>query len=104
VDPIVEVESEDGSTASVRLSDLSPARPLLPSRLWKIDGIGDRYLPTERQILGAERFMQTHEIRLDELLTAVRDADPTALRRVRLRFDRPGSVLVDDIGFEPPVG
>jgi hypothetical protein len=48
--------------------------------------------------------MQTHEIRLDELLTAVRDADPTALRRVRLRFDRPGSVLVDDIGFEPPVG
>jgi predicted dienelactone hydrolase len=104
VDAILEVESASGGTASVRLSDLSPARPLLPSRLWKIDGIGDRYLPTERQILGAERFMQTHEIRLDALLTAIPDGDLTTLRHVRLRFDRPGSVLVDDIAFEPPIG
>jgi predicted dienelactone hydrolase len=101
-DPIVELETASGVTASARLSDLSPARPLLPTRLWKIDGIGERYLPTEHQILAAERFMQTHEIPLDALLAGSREVDPSTITRVRLRFDTPGSALIDDIGFEPP--
>jgi len=101
VDPLVEVQVSSGLTTATRLSALTPPRPLLPARLWKIDGLGDRYLPTERQVLDAERFMQTHEIPLRALLTQVPDVDATAITRVRLRFDTPGSALVDDIGFEP---
>jgi acetyl esterase/lipase len=103
VDPLIELVSRDGCTLSVRLSTVSASRPLLASRLWKIDGAGDRYLPSERQVLGAERFMQTHELPLAALLASVPDADSTDLKAVRLRFDTPGSLLLDDIGFETTV-
>ncbi|HSL76135.1 MAG TPA: hypothetical protein VK867_04255 [Candidatus Limnocylindrales bacterium] len=103
VDPIVELELTNDVTTSARLSALSPARPLLPSQLWKIDGIGDRYLPSERQVLDAERFMQTHEIPLTTLLERVGNANLSDIRRIRLRFDVAGSVLLDDVGFEPPI-
>jgi hypothetical protein len=85
------------------MSAVSASRPLLPTRLWKIDGAGDRYLPSERQVLGAERFAQTHAFPLAALLAGSPEADIDALRAVRFRFDTAGSVLLDDIGFEPGV-
>jgi hypothetical protein len=103
VDPLIELEIADGRVSSARMSTLSASRPLLPARLWKIDGIGERYLPEERQILGAERFLQTHALPLAALLAGVPGANPSDLRAVRFRFDAPGSVLLDDIGFESAV-
>jgi hypothetical protein len=103
VDPLIELELADGRVSSVRMSALSASRPLLPTRLWKIDGIGERYLPEERQILGAERFLQTHALPLGALLAVVPGANPSDVRAIRFRFDAPGSVLLDDIGFESAV-
>jgi hypothetical protein len=104
VDPLIELEFEDGATLGTRLSALSPSRPLLPTRIWKIDGIGDRYLPSERRVLSAERFLQTHELPLDALLGGAQHVDAAAIRAIRFRFDEPRSVLLDDVGFEPAVG
>jgi hypothetical protein len=103
VDPVVEVVLEDGLTTATRLSALSPGRPLLRAQVWKIAGIGDRYLPTERRVLSAERFMQTHALPLSALLAGARGSEPDAIRAVRFRFDVPGSVLLDDVGFEPAI-
>jgi Chlorophyllase enzyme len=103
VDPLIELEFRGGLTTSVRMSAVSASRPLLPTRLWKIDGAGDRYLPSERQVLGAERFAQTHALPLAALLAGSPETDVDALRAVRFRFDTAGSVLLDDIGFEPGV-
>jgi hypothetical protein len=103
IDPLIELELADGRVSSVRMSAVSASRPLLPARLWKIDGIGERYLPEERQLLGAERFLQTHALPLGALLADVPRANPADLRAVRFRFDAPGSVLLDDVGFEAAV-
>lgn len=101
VDPLVELEFRGGLTTSMRLSAVSPSRSLLPARLWKIEGAGERYLPSERQVLGAERFAQTHALPLANLLAGSPETDLESLRAVRFRFDTAGSVLLDDIGFEP---
>jgi hypothetical protein len=100
VDPVIELDLDGGVRTSIQMSAVSPSRPLLPARLWKIDGIGERYLPTERQILSAERFLQTHALPLDEMLAPIPGADPRAIRSVRFRFEGAGSVLLDDVGFE----
>jgi dienelactone hydrolase len=104
VDPLIELEFEGGAMVGTRLSALSPSRPLLPTRIWKIDGIGDRYLPSERRVLSAERFLQTHQLPLDAMLRGAQHVEGDAIRAIRFRFDEQGSVLLDDVGFEPAVG
>ena len=102
-DPTIELRAADGETAAIRLGAVSPERPLLPARLWKLDGLGDRYLPTERQVIPAERFLQTHEIPLSVFTTGPAAMDISELRSVTIRFEGTGSVFLDDVGFEPAV-
>jgi hypothetical protein len=103
VDPIVELRSADGLRAAVRLGDVAPVRPLLPTRLWKIDGLGDRYLPAEKHVLPAERFLQTYEIELSAFEEATPGFDPTRLVSLSIGFGGAGAVFLDDVAFEPPV-
>jgi hypothetical protein len=102
-DPLVELRLRDGQVASVRLSDVAPARPLLPTRLWKIAALNDRYLPSEKHVLPAERFLQTYEIELSEFARVLPDFDPNEIVGLTFRFDGSGSVFLDDIAFEPAV-
>jgi dienelactone hydrolase len=103
VDTVIELRTLDGQVASVRLADVAPGRPSLPTKLWKIDGLGDRYLPSERQPLPAERFLQTYAIDLAAFRT--RDGgpslDPARLASITFRFEGSGALYLDDIGFEP---
>ncbi len=102
-DPIIELRSGDGQAAAVRLNDVSPERPMLSTRLWKLDGLGDRYLPGERQVIGAERFLQTHDLPLALFASVSPGLDLADLRTVSVRFDGEGSTFLDDVGFEPAV-
>lgn len=103
VEAIVELESVDGRVASARLGDVAPGRPALPTKLWKIDGLGDRYLPGERQPLPAERFLQTYAIDLTEFRPhdGGPGLDPSRLASIAFRFEGRGALYLDDIGFEP---
>jgi hypothetical protein len=102
-DPLVELRLRNEQVAAVRLSDVAPARPLLPTRIWKIAALNDRYLPTEKRIIPAERFLQTYEIELSEFARVLPDFDPDEIVGLTFRFDGSGSVFLDDIAFEPPV-
>jgi predicted dienelactone hydrolase len=103
VDAVIELLTVDGRAAAARLADVAPGRPSLPTKLWKIDGFGDRYLPTERQVLPAERFFQTYAI--DLAAFEPEDDGPgldlAKLASITFRFDGAGALYLDDIGFEP---
>ena len=100
-DPLVVIRDVTGTEAAVRLGDISPPRPVIPVSLWKLDRLGERYLPTEELRWSAERFMQTHTIALDTFREANRAIDVSRLATVMLRFAEPGTAFVDDLGFEP---
>jgi dienelactone hydrolase len=100
-DPILVLTDADGTTAEVRLSEVGAMRPLLPTRLWKLDGLGDRYMPAEKIAWPAERVLQTHAIELARFADAAPGLDLDGLTGVGVRFDGAGSVYLDDIGFEP---
>jgi hypothetical protein len=103
VDPIIELRTADGLTVAVRLSDVAPARPLLPTRIWKLAGLGERYLPTERHARPAERFLQTYEIDLSAFTAASPGFDATRIVGLAICFEGQGEVFLDDVAFEPPV-
>lgn len=100
-DPLIVLRDAAGVEASVRLSDVSPPRPVIPVSLWKLERIGERYLPGEVLRWPAERFMQTHAVALQAFLDAKPSLDLSRLEAVSLRFTEPGTAFVDDIGFEP---
>jgi hypothetical protein len=100
-DPVLVLTDTNGTTAAVRLSEVGPMRPLLPTRLWKLDGLGDRYMPSEKIAWPAERVLQTHAVELARFVDAAAGLDLGSLTEVRVRFDGAGSVYLDDIGFEP---
>jgi len=101
LDPLIVLRDAAGTAAELRLADVSPMRPLLPTRLWKLDVLGDRYMPAEKIAWPAERFLQTHAIDLARFIDAAPDLDLGTLVSVSIEFDGRGSVYLDDIGFEP---
>jgi len=104
VDPRIELRTDDGRTAALRLSEVAPVRPLVPTRLWKLSGLGERYLPGEALAYPAERFLQTYEIDLAAFTAAVPGFDPTQIASVAVCFAGEGAVFLDDVGFEPAAG
>lgn len=101
----MELGYQSGATVAVRLSEVAPLRPLFGTRLWKVDGLGDRYAPTERAVIPVERFLQTYEIPLAAFAVPVPRPGglPAGLERVTIRFSGAGSAFLDDLGFEPGV-
>ncbi|HET9457483.1 MAG TPA: hypothetical protein VFO78_09090 [Candidatus Limnocylindrales bacterium] len=104
VDPLLELRAADGRTAALRLSEVVPARPLLPTRLWKLTELGERYLPGEALAYPVERFLQTYEIDLAAFTAAAPGFDPTRITSVAVCFEGEGAVFLDDVGFEPAAG
>lgn len=104
IDPRIELRTADGRTASLPLSAVAPTRPLMPTRLWKIGGLGQRYLPTETLAYPAERFLQTYEIDLAAFTATAPRFDPTEIAAVAVCFEGEGAVFLDDVGFEPAAG
>jgi len=101
LDPLLVLRDAAGTAAELRLADVSPMRPLLPARLWKLDVLGERYMPAEKIAWPAERFLQTHAIDLARFTDAAPGLDLGTLVSVSIEFDGRGSVDRDDIGFEP---
>lgn len=99
--PIIHLVHADGRERSVVLDDVSGIRPLLPTRLWKIDALGARYLPEKQLRSPIERFMQTYEIPLSAFDAALSKEDLAGIRGVVIRFTGMGSAYLDDIAFEP---
>ena len=83
------------------MSAVAPPRPLLPVRLWKLDGLGDRYAPTEQIKYPAERFLQTYAVSLTAFTAVTPTLDVQHPSQITFRFNSPGSVYLDDVGFEP---
>jgi hypothetical protein len=83
------------------LSSVAATRPPLPVRLWKLDFLGDRYMPEERLAWPVERFPQTYAIELARFVDSVPGFALALVERITLRFDGTGSVYLDDLGFEP---
>jgi hypothetical protein len=102
-DPVIELRSADGRQVSIRLGSVAPGRPQLPARIRKWDALADRYEPTEKRTLPAERFMQTYDVPLAAFDAGATGFDLSSLAEVTFRFDAPGAVYLDDIGFEPEV-
>jgi len=100
VDLTVELVMADGSAASLPLSAVAALRPPLTIRLYKYGYI-------ERKLTGPPRdheyVLQRVEIPLSRFAERLPGFDPAQVRAVRFRFDRTpaGTILLDDIGFEP---
>ena len=103
-DVVVALRDHAGSEAALRMSDVSPVRPVIPVRLWKIDGMAERYVPAEALRWPAERFLQTHAIDLALFVSENPTLDLERLASVAVRFDGASEAFVDDIGFEPAAG
>jgi len=102
VDPIIEIATSDGQSATVRLSDVTTPRPVVANELWKLPGLGERYMTDERRATDTERFMHTYAVQLSRLgLSGI--GDVAQIESVSLRFDGAGSAYLDGIGFEPPL-
>jgi dienelactone hydrolase len=93
----------DGDAAVVSMAALSPMRPPLPTRLWKLDELGARYAPTEIIRWPAERFAQTYALDLAAFAVAQPGLDVTDLRSIEIRFSGHGAAFIDDLAFEPAV-
>ncbi|HSI99462.1 MAG TPA: hypothetical protein VLA59_03650 [Patescibacteria group bacterium] len=99
--PIIHLEHADGRERSLVLDDAIGIRPLLPTRLWKVEALGARYLPDEQLKSPIERFLQTYEIPLSAFEPALASADLAGIRGLVIRFTGSGSAYLDDIAFEP---
>ncbi len=96
--PQVVLTDRDGRSASVALG---PLRPQLPTRLWKLDALGARYVPQEAVDWPAERFAQTYAVDLAAFGVHEPDLALSDLATVELRFGGSGAAFVDDLAFEP---
>lgn len=99
--PIINLVLADGRERSVVLDEALGIRPLLPTRLWKVDALGARYLPGEQLRSPVERFLQTYRIPLDAFDPALTREDLASLHSIVIRFTGFGSVYLDDVAFEP---
>jgi dienelactone hydrolase len=99
--PIIHLVHADGRERSVVLDEVSGIRPLLPTRLWKLDALGARYLPEERLRSPIERFLQTYEIPLSAFDASLSEQDLSGISGLVIRFTGTGSAYLDDIAFEP---
>jgi hypothetical protein len=102
-DPRIRLVDSGDRSAEVRLSDVAPARPLMPTRMWKLDGLADRYLPGDSPETPTERFLVTYEIPLANFAAAADGFDPTRIRAIGFEFDGTGAVFLDDVAFESPI-
>ncbi|MGZ8563843.1 MAG: alpha/beta hydrolase family protein, partial [Candidatus Limnocylindria bacterium] len=91
----------DGHERSLVLADAVGIRPLLPTRLWKVDALGARYLPGEQLRSPIERFLQTYQIPLSAFDPALSEEDLPGIRGLAIRFTGTGSAYLDEIAFEP---
>jgi hypothetical protein len=103
-DPRIRLVDSGGRSAAVQLSDVAPARPLMPTRMWKLDGLADRYLPGDSPKTPTERFLVTYAIPLTDFAAAADSLDLTRIRSIGFEFDGTGAVFLDDIAFERPIG
>lgn len=100
----VEVES-NGATARLPLDRFGPLQPPLPARLTKADwiaGISSYEIDTATPY---ERVDQTYDLPLSAFVAANGDIHPESLSAVRFLFDgdASGLLLIDEVGFRPPV-
>ncbi|MDP1889889.1 MAG: hypothetical protein Q8K55_03275 [Gemmatimonadaceae bacterium] len=95
----IEVESADGTTASVALSELAPLPPPLTIRLYKWARTERRYGASSRDY---DQVPTRYAVPLALLEKSTPGFDASKVRAVRFVFDRTetGSVLIDGIGFE----
>ncbi|MBA4070455.1 MAG: hypothetical protein C0497_01260 [Gemmatimonas sp.] len=95
----VEVETADGRTASVALSELSPLPPPLTIRLFKWARVERKFGAGSRDY---DQVPTRYAVPLAQLERATPGFDATKVRAVRFVFDRTetGSVLIDGVGFE----
>jgi hypothetical protein len=100
-DVMVTLRDRGGNEAGLRMSEISPPRPVIPVRLWKLDGLDARYMPAEALRWPADRFLQTHALDLSRFHATNPDLDVADLTSVTLGFDGSGEAFVDDLGFEP---
>jgi hypothetical protein len=100
--PGLALATSDGRAAVVSLADAAPLRPALPTRLWKLDQLGERYAPSEVIRWSAERFAQTYAIDLASFTAGEQSLDLASIVSVQVRFRGEGAAFVDDIAFEGP--
>ncbi|HSK93455.1 MAG TPA: hypothetical protein VLA76_05290 [Candidatus Angelobacter sp.] len=98
--PIIHLVHADGRERSVVLDEAIGLRPLLPSRLWKVEALGARYLPDEQLRSPVERVLQTYEIPLLAFGT-LSDDEVAGINAIVIRFTGFGSAYLDDVAFEP---
>jgi dienelactone hydrolase len=92
IDFTLELVWDDGSSATLALSDVHAAQPPIRTRLTRIPFVDRPTAPTT---------FQTVTVPLARFAAAAGDRAPTTLAALRFRFDRQasGAVLLDDIGF-----
>jgi hypothetical protein len=100
--PDLALTTSDGRAAVVSMADAAPLRPALPTRLWKLDQLGERYAPTEVIRWPAERFAQTYAIDLAAFTAGEQSLDLASIVSVQVRFRGDGAAFVDDVAFEGP--
>lgn len=99
--PVIHLVLPDGRDRSVALDETLGVRPLLPTRLWKVEALGARYLPDEQLRSPVERFLQTYQVPLAAFDAALTADDLAGVQSIQVRFTGSGSAYLDDIGFEP---
>ena len=101
VDLSVELLTHDGRRATLPLSAVVALRPPLTIRLYRHAYIETRVAGSPRD---HEYAMQRVEIPFARFVEALPGLTPSAVRAVRLRFDRTaaGAILLDDVGIESP--
>jgi hypothetical protein len=94
----VEVEDTRGRVARLPLSAFGAVRMPIESYIYRRRGRDKTQFPTL-----AEPVMQTYHMPLASFVTQNTEFDPSALRTIRLVFDRKqtGAVLLDDLGIAP---
>ncbi|MBW7935136.1 MAG: hypothetical protein H3C62_16320 [Gemmatimonadaceae bacterium] len=99
LDFTVELETADGATARVPLSELAPLPPPLTIRLYKWARAERRFGASTRDY---DQVLTRYAIPLGDLERRVPGFSAAKLRAVRFVFDRTeaGSVLIDGVGVE----
>ncbi len=95
----IELETSDGVTASVALSDLAPLPPPLTIRLYKWARSEKRFGAASRDY---DQVLTRYAVPLAALEQKVPGFTASKVRTVRFVFDRSetGTVLLDGVGFE----
>ena len=96
IDFTVELETADGLVARVPLGRVGPLQPAIPVQRGKWAALEPALFPG-----GPEPRFQTFELPLALFKEAAPTMDPTAVRQIRLVFDRTprGRVLLEGAGF-----